>query len=235
MLPVIVPIVQVKLLAIEAVKLIFGLVPLQITAVFVVVTTGFGFTVTVIVREGPVHEPVVEVGVTIYSTVPDTTLLGLVSVWFMVAPEPELAPVMLPMIDPIVQAKLLGALDVKVIFGPVPLQMLAVVELVTIGIGLTVTVIVKGVPAQEPVVAVGVTKYTTVPAATLLGLVSVWLIDAPEPALAPVMPPVIAPIVQTKLLGTLDVKVIFGPVPLHVFAVGGLVTVGVGLTVTVIV
>jgi hypothetical protein len=41
-----------------------------------------------------------------------------------------------------VHAKLLGALEVNVIFGPVPLQVLAVAELVTAGIGLTVTVIV---------------------------------------------------------------------------------------------
>jgi hypothetical protein len=61
------------------------------------------------------------------------------------------------------------------------------------------------------------------------------LIVVPEPGLAPVMPPVIAPIVQAKLLGALDVKVILGPVPLQVIAVEGLVTVGVGLTVTVIV
>jgi hypothetical protein len=60
----------------------------------------------------------------------------------MVPPEPELAPVMPPVIAPIVQVKLLGALDVKVIFGPVPLQMLAAAELVTVGVGLTVTVIV---------------------------------------------------------------------------------------------
>ncbi len=58
---------------------------------------------------------------------------------------------------------------------------------------------------------------------------------APEPALAPVMPPVIAPIVQAKLLGTLDINVIFGLVPLQVLAVGELVTIGSGLTVTVIV
>ena len=75
----------------------------------------------------------------------------------MVVPELAVAPVIAPVIAPIVQAKLLGALDVKVIFGPVPLQVLAVEELVTIGVGLTVTVIVKGVPVQEPVVAVGVT------------------------------------------------------------------------------
>jgi hypothetical protein len=57
----------------------------------------------------------------------------------------------------------------------------------------------------------------------------------PELAVAPVMPPVIAPIVQVKLLGVLDVKMILGPVPLQVLAVEGLVTDGVGLTVTVIV
>jgi uncharacterized protein Usg len=235
MLPVIVPIVQAKLLAIEAVKLIFVLVPLQITAVFAVVTTGPGFTVMVIVKEGPVHEPDVVMGVTIYSTEPVNELLGLVSVWLMVDPELALAPVIPPVIAPIVQAKLLGALDVKVIFGPVPLQMLAVGELVTIGVGLTVTVIVYAAPAHEPVVEVGVTIYSTVPATALLGLVSDWLMVVPEPALAPVMPPVITPIVQAKLLGALDVKVIFGPVPLQVLTVAGLVTVGIGLTVTAIV
>jgi hypothetical protein len=153
----------------------------------------------------------------------------------IVAPEPELAPVIPPVIVPIVHVKLLGALDVKAIFGPAPLQVLAVAELVTVGVGLTVTVIVKGLPAHEPDVEVGVTRYSTVPATALLGLVSVWLIADPELALAPVMPPVIAPIVQEKLLGALDVKVIFGPVPLQVLAVARFVTVGVGLTVTVIV
>ena len=58
---------------------------------------------------------------------------------------------------------------------------------------------------------------------------------APEPALAPVMPPVIVPMVHEKLLVTLDVKLIFGPVPLQVLVVAELVTVGAGLTVTVIV
>ena len=55
----------------------------------------------------------------------------------------------------------------------------------------------------------------------------------PEPALAPVIPPVIVPIVHVKLLGTLAVKEIFGPVPLQLFAVDELVTVGAALTVTV--
>ena len=61
------------------------------------------------------------------------------------------------------------------------------------------------------------------------------MIVDPEPTLAPVIPPVIVPIVHAKLLGTLDVNAIFGPVPLQVPAVGELVTIGVGLTVTVIV
>jgi hypothetical protein len=41
-----------------------------------------------------------------------------------------------------VQVKLLGAVA-RAIFGPVPLQILAVAALVTDGFGLTVTVIVK--------------------------------------------------------------------------------------------
>ena len=77
----------------------------------------------------------------------------------IVEPELALAPVMLPVIVPSVHAKLLAALEVKAIFGPVPLHVLAVVELVTAGVGLTVTVIVVGEPAQLPVVDVGVTIY----------------------------------------------------------------------------
>ena len=60
----------------------------------------------------------------------------------IVPPEPLLAPVILPLIVPIVHAKLQGALEVSDIFGPVPLQVLAVAALVTAGFGLTVTVIV---------------------------------------------------------------------------------------------
>jgi hypothetical protein len=72
--------VQVKLLGAVAVRAIFGPVPLQIFAVAALVTDGFGLTVTVIVKAAPVHVPVVEVGVTIYSTVPAVALLGFVSV-----------------------------------------------------------------------------------------------------------------------------------------------------------
>ena len=79
MLPVIVPSVQVKVLARLAVNEILVLVPLQIVFPAELVTAGGGFTVTVIVDAAPVHEPVVEVGVTIYCTVPATVLLGLVS------------------------------------------------------------------------------------------------------------------------------------------------------------
>lgn len=47
--PVIVPIVQVKVLGALDVSAILVAVPLQIAAVFAVVTTGVGFTVTVII------------------------------------------------------------------------------------------------------------------------------------------------------------------------------------------
>jgi hypothetical protein len=69
----------------------------------------------------------------------------------------------------------------------------------------------------------------------VLGFVRTWLIVLPDPALAPVMPPVIVPIVQVKVLGALAVSEIFGPVALHVEAVAAVVTAGVGFTVTVIV
>lgn len=168
------------------------------------------------------------VGVTIYSTVPAVALLGLVNVWLMVLPEAALAPVIPPVTIPMVQAKLLGALAVKEILGPVPLHVLAVDALVTSGIGFTVTVMVYDEPTHEPVVEVGVTMYSTVPALALLGLVNISLIIVPDVALAPVMPPVIVPMVHAKVLGTFEVKVILGPVPLHVLAVATLVTAGAG-------
>jgi hypothetical protein len=69
----------------------------------------------------------------------------------------------------------------------------------------------------------------------LLGLVNAWLIVLPDELLAPVMPPVIVPMVQANVLGAVAVSEIFGPEPLHVDAVFAVVTDGVGLTVTVIV
>ena len=91
----------------------------------------------------------------------------------MVGPLLALAPVIPPVIDPIVQEKLLGAEAVKTIFELAPLHVLVVTGLVTTGIGFTVTVIVKGVPEHDPVVDVGVTMYSTVPAIELSGLVSI--------------------------------------------------------------
>jgi hypothetical protein len=77
----------------------------------------------------------------------------------IVPPDPALAPVMPPTIVPIVQANVLGALDVSVIFGLVALHVEAVAAFVTAGVGLTVIVIVYGAPTQPPVTDVGVTMY----------------------------------------------------------------------------
>jgi hypothetical protein len=63
------------------------------------------------------------------------------------------------------------------------------------GVGLTVTVIVSLGPTQL-VVAVGVIRYCTVPAAELLGLLRISDMVEPPAAEAPVIPPVIAPIVH---------------------------------------
>jgi hypothetical protein len=60
----------------------------------------------------------------------------------MVEPDPGLAPVILPVIVPMVHANVLGTLAVKEMLGPVPLQIVAVLALVTAGLGFTVTVIV---------------------------------------------------------------------------------------------
>ncbi len=69
----------------------------------------------------------------------------------------------------------------------------------------------------------------------LLGLVSVWLIVVPDPLLAPVIPPVMVPTVQVKVLGVVADNEMFGPLPLQVDAVLAVVTAGVGSTETVMV
>ena len=58
------------------------LVPAALQIVFVeaLVTTGAGFTVTVMVYTAPAQVPPVEVGVTRYSTLPANVLPGLVKV-----------------------------------------------------------------------------------------------------------------------------------------------------------
>jgi ABC-type proline/glycine betaine transport system permease subunit len=235
MLPVIVPTVHVNVAGALDVSAMFGLVPLQMAAVPAVVTAGVGLTVTVIVYgAGLAHDPVLDVGVTRYSTDPAVALLGLVNTWLIVDPLPALAPVIPPVMVPIVQANVDGADDVSAMFVAVPLQIDFVDAVVTAGVGLTVTVIVYGAPAHDPVTEVGVTIYCTVPAVALLGLVSVWLMVPPLPALAPVMPPVIVPIVHVNVDGALDVSAMFGLVALQIAAVAALVTTGVGFTVTTI-
>src|SRR5687768_6276027 len=114
----------------------------------------------------------------------------------MIGPAPALAPEIDPVIVPIVHAKLLGAVAASVILGAVPLQIDAVGGVVTTGVGFTVIVTVYGDPEQLPVVDVGVTIYSTVPAVALPGLLSTWLITLPVPADAPVIPPVIVPTVH---------------------------------------
>lgn len=161
MLPVIVPIVQLNVLAVLAVNGIAGLVPLQISKAAAVVTTGVGFTVMVMVYGAPGQAGVaMEVGVTIYWTVPVALLLGLFSVCAIVAPVPAVAPVIPPLIDPMVQANVLGTVAARVILVAVALQMVAVFAVVTAGVGLTVTVMVYGLPGHAGVaVDVGVTMY----------------------------------------------------------------------------
>jgi hypothetical protein len=92
-----------------------------------------------------------------------------------------------------------------------------------------------GMPAHNPVVEVGVTRYSTVPVVALPGFVSTWVIADPDPATAPVIPPVTDPTVQSKVLGADAVSEIFVADPLHTEAVPGVVTVREGLTMTVIV
>jgi hypothetical protein len=85
-------------------------------------------------------QPFEEVGVMRYCTDPAALLLGLVSAWLMIEPPPPLAPVMLPETVPIVQLKVEDTVEVKLIFGPPPLQVLAVLPFVTAGFGFTVTI-----------------------------------------------------------------------------------------------
>ena len=107
--------------------------------------------------------------------------------------------------------------------------------MVITGVGFTVTLIVKGLPAQPPTCEVGVTRYCTLPALELLGLVSVCAIVLPAPAVAPVMPPVMVPIVHVKLLGTLADKPMLVATPLQAEAKFETLITGVGCTVTIIV
>jgi uncharacterized protein Usg len=204
-------------------------VALQIVVGLIVVTFGVGLTVTTILSAVPGQE--FAVGVTIYVTVP-AVVPGLVSVCAMVVPFDAVAPIIPPVIVPIVQLKFAPeTLLVNAILVDVALQIVVGLTVVTFGVGLTVTTILVVLPGHE--LATGVTIYVTVPA-VVPGLISICEIVDPLDALAPVIPPVIEPMVHEKLLGALDVNVIFGSVPLQVVAVVELVTAGVGLTVTTI-
>jgi hypothetical protein len=132
---------------------------LQTPPVATLVTTGRGFTFTVIVKFEPAQEPVVDVGVTIYSTLPAVVLLGLLSTWLMDVPDPAEAPVIPPVIAPTVHVKLLAVDEVRLIPVFEPLHVVLTEGLVTTGLGFTVTVIVNGAPAQFPVTDVGVMIY----------------------------------------------------------------------------
>ena len=171
--PVMVPIVHANVLGLLDISAIPGPEPLHVFALEEFVTAGVGYTVSVIVKGRPEQEPVVEVGVTMYSTVPTAELLKLFNGWLIIAPAPPLAPIILPIMVPIVHENVLGVVEIKTIPGPVPLQVLAVGAFVIAGAGFTVTVIVKGAPTHKPVVEVGVTIYFTVPVTELLGLISV--------------------------------------------------------------
>jgi hypothetical protein len=91
----------------------------------------------------------------------------------IVDPDDVLAPVIPPEIVPIVQPNVLGVEAVNEILGPEPLQMVAVLAVDIEGFGSTVTIIVSGLLAQLPELAVVVTMYSTEPVVELLGFVSV--------------------------------------------------------------
>ena len=88
---------------------------------------------------------------------PVLELLGLVNVWLMELPLLALAPVIEPILVPNVHANVLVVLAANVIFGLVPLQIVAVLELNTAGLGFIVTVIAVELPIHDPAVDVGVT------------------------------------------------------------------------------
>lgn len=64
------PMVQEKLLDMEAERLMFAFSPLQMLKVFELVIVGDGKTVTVIENGSPWQAPAIEVGMTLYSIVP---------------------------------------------------------------------------------------------------------------------------------------------------------------------
>jgi hypothetical protein len=97
---------------------------------------------------------------------------------------------------PTVHVKVDAVVAVRLIAVEDWLQTVSAVAVVITGFGFTVTVIVSDSAPQFPAMEVGVMMYLTEPAVELLGLLSTWLIRFPDPAVAPVIPPVIVPTVQ---------------------------------------
>ena len=188
--PVLVPRVHANVLAALEVKPILLAVALQILDAFTaLVTAGVGLTVTVKLVALPTQLPTVEVGITLYTILPAVVFNGLVKVWLIVAPLLALAPVIPPVLVPKVHANVLATLEVKPILVAVALQILdAVTELVTAGVGLTVTVAVPETVFEHEVELASCTLtklYTNVPepvvgAATVTELpevvVTVWVV-----------------------------------------------------------
>jgi hypothetical protein len=166
--------------------------------------------------------------------VPAALLVPSVKVCAIVLPDPAFAPVTPPVIVPIVHVNVLFELAVNAILVAVLLHITVVFAAVTTGLGFTVTVIVYTAPVQagEPV-DVGVTRYSTVPAVALPGLVNVCAMLLPDDAVAPVIDPVTVPMVQLKVLATEAVNEILVAAPEHIDAVLAVVTDGIGFTVTV--
>lgn len=146
-------------------------------------------------------------------------------------PFEAVAPETLPVTVPIVQLNVVPATELlSAMLVAVPLHSVSRLVVVTSGVGLTVTIILLVIPGHE--LAVGVTIYVTVPA-VVPGLVSTCDIAGPLFAVAPVIPPVIAPIVQLYVApATLLLRVMFVLVALHIVVGPVYVTFGVGLTVT---
>jgi hypothetical protein len=137
----------------ELVRAILVAVALHIVSGLADVTSGVGLTVTIMFEVIPGHE--FAVGVTIYVTVPAVEP-GLVRTCDMVAPPAGAAPVIPPVIAPMVQLNVApDTLLFSAMFVLVALQIVVDPVYVTLGVGLTVTMKSTGVPEHE--LAVGVT------------------------------------------------------------------------------
>jgi hypothetical protein len=183
-----------------------------------------GLTVTTMSVTAPGH--VLAAGVTLYVTVPGASP-GFVSVCAIVVPFEAVAPYTPPVTAPIVQLKVVpDTVLVSSIFVGVALQIVVGLVVETLGVGLTVTTMLTGLPGHA--FANGVTMYVTVPAVDS-GLVRTCEIVVPDDAVAPVIPPVIAPTVQLKVApATLLVSAILVVVPLQIVVGLTVVAFGVG-------